>query len=947
MKTCYLLIVFLLILFAASCPNGANPVVPDGMDNKAPEFQIIVSESSDATNEPNLYRGVFGAWKVHVDTENMTAEIIPARNAKAIGDIFDADLSQFLTVSPCANCLNITGLRIETDDLINLGVTMKHPFGNITARPDLHGFDVRAIFLMDYPYFNVNDLEISKPDGSTESIVYNAWWLLNSDGYTSHYDELVGDDRYFAYTSETPTNISPYLRFFEDRSTGDFDPHAPSGYNVMPVDSPTYTRTAVLYPYSVAFAFYIVADVAYGHSATYTNRDNPQYYLPEYNRTEPWRMEYWIDNNTLSSTDANSSADVVVQVFDWQHNATVDANYPDPANPSGISESSKVTQVELLMPSLSDDPVIATVPDSGTGTPTDPLQYTLNIKNEKLSSANVVYGLVAVRDELHGQTGRFPVPEVPAGFPYATLDIKDYSYYGEIRINIPDNGWTNEYNNELTVTDESRYTRLSGKVDATFFMDPSHKKFEYKWDLDYDGYTFDIDESNLPMPWTEFNPGKTDVGLRVRTHSKPPQEYIYTIPVYRQGEEYFKRMSVVNDTDDTTSTRRNHAIGVAGDRFYYAFTAKRHGNIEVYLGDIKRDGDTRVRRISDSIGDVAYEPAIAVVEDGADAGIYMVFTVYDNGDKDLYATHGDFEGIGLIANIVAITDTPTTASESQPCLLYHNGTLLCYYKKSTILSKINVTKSIDSGQTWTDNTIIDNSTGYQNNPTVGYCEYFDSFFCVWEDYRNALDYGADLYCAVEMDGDGLDFDYSINLSTSRENIDDTLPSISVYDELVAVAYIQRPVGETATNLYLKTLVRGSGYPCMDYQIMQGVGYNCKFGAPAISSASEGVFSIAYNGLDMDNDEYWISIHQYEERQTGIFGLYQIHFENYGVLSDTNGYQLYPAVLCRRAAGGYAVENFTVFKTYEEGLEKVSTPITKYFGQIDVISHISSGDEYLD
>ena len=291
-----LVLIAILLTLIYSCSSGGNPITP----NSQSENQPIPPQVSSAGNPSILYPGVFGAWEVHIDTRKMTAEIIPARNAQAIGNIFDADLSQFLMVSPCSNCLMIAGVNIAADGYIHLDVRMKHPFSNLNSRPDLHGFDVRAIFISKYTSMPVSSMKITKPDGSQMDASNDPWFVMNADGFTSHYDELVNDPRYFISSQDCPATLNPYLRFFESYSSGVFDPLAPSGHNVMPTGSTAYSRTAVLWPYYEQLWFYIVADVAYGQSATLKNRQNPQYYLPSFNRTEPWRMEYWIENNNLA-----------------------------------------------------------------------------------------------------------------------------------------------------------------------------------------------------------------------------------------------------------------------------------------------------------------------------------------------------------------------------------------------------------------------------------------------------------------------------------------------------------------------------------------------------------------------------------------------------------------------------------------------------------------------
>jgi len=179
----------------------------------------------------------------------------------------------------------------------------------------------------------ITGINVMLPDGSEVVADVPINTLVNADGFTSHFDSIVTDERYFIGGSDVLGNINPFLRYFQDNTVSEFDPHAPSGQNVMPVGSAFETRTAQLSSWGCeGLKLYLVADVAYGHSATYLNRPDPQYYLPEFHRTEPWRIEYWNENNNLDGANPASTADIMVQVFDWQHGATVDPDYPNPDN---------------------------------------------------------------------------------------------------------------------------------------------------------------------------------------------------------------------------------------------------------------------------------------------------------------------------------------------------------------------------------------------------------------------------------------------------------------------------------------------------------------------------------------------------------------------------------------------------------------------------------------
>lgn len=114
MKNTHLVFISLLLIalfLSLGCSNGQNPVAVNiNSDNESTTPAI---SSADDLSGIEQYRGVFGAWSVHVDVPSMTAEVVPARNSSKIGDIFDADLLQFLTVSPCFNCMKIAGMSVD------------------------------------------------------------------------------------------------------------------------------------------------------------------------------------------------------------------------------------------------------------------------------------------------------------------------------------------------------------------------------------------------------------------------------------------------------------------------------------------------------------------------------------------------------------------------------------------------------------------------------------------------------------------------------------------------------------------------------------------------------------------------------------------------------------------------------------------------------------------
>ena len=945
MKTLFSVITLLIISFLfISCSSNSNPTLPSYTSPPASDSDTVPVAESEYDIRINP-RGMFGAWQVQLNKENLTAEIIPARNAKAIGDVFDADLLQFLTVSPCSNCLMISGLRYGHDEYIQMDVTLKHPFDNATARPDLHGFDVRLIFIMDGLTGIDDSIKVTRPGGSEEPASYSNYMVLNPDGFTSHYDEIPNDERYFIKTADYAGNLNPYFRFFNDYQTDTFDPQSPSGHNVMPVGSNNYTRTAVLTSWEgFGTSFYLVADVAYGHSAVFSTRDDPKYYLPSYNRTEPWRTEYWIENNNLNYNDPNSSADVVVQVFDWQHNAVVDPNYPDPANLSGIRESSSVTQLELSLPYLQDDPIIVTIPESGTGTPTDPLQFRLNVKNTNLTSGKTTTGLLAVRDQLNGQaspSGRMPIPETPSGFPYNTLDILDYTHYRIIRVNIPETQyWDDDYNNELIVDPKTQYGQSWTRVEATFFMDPSHKQFQYRWDYDYDGITFDIDGSGLPSPYIEFTtPGRKNFALRIRTNSKPAREYIYEIPVYARGLS-FERDIILPGSNNLMSSRGSHAVAVTDNYSYVVFAGKSYGPREIAIAQINLDGSfVRYWQITDSASVNYYDPAIVAVDDNGIDQIYLMFVGRDTS-SDIYSLYGNFTDGFDNGNVKVVSDIPVI-NETSPCLIYRNNTLYGYYVVASISQNIWAVKSTDLAHNWTGHVKVDDGSTIQGSPAAAILPDEEYIYVVYEDYRNSATFGCDLYIAMDSDGDGLTFETIRNISTSREDIDDIRPSMVATENQLAIAYLQQPVGDDDNNMYLKTLDR-SLISNNDFRASFCVNYNCNYTSPSISSAAKGQFTIGYGVFNQNTNDLKLLVYQFTEDEVGYFDLTTILNKVIGNVTPAQA-NAFAAVACRPVAGTSAVESFAAWRTYEYGIIPVTDP-TQYFGEVDFLSFVSPGTD---
>ena len=442
LRICMLL---LLILFAGCSSTGNSPVVPNGSANQqsatGENITGVPVESSDviysrSSNDVLAYKA-FGIYDISIDPQSLTGEIIPARNASAIGDVFDSDLTQFLMLTPCYNCIKIDGISNLGNSQIQVGFAIKHPFSDIVKRPDLHAFDVRGI-LLSKGNWNFPSTIVRLGEMSFTTARANVSLLANADGYTQHFDSLAEDTHYFDPPKFSyDANINPYKRYFVNPSTAAFDPHNPVGHNVMKTSAGWETQYYIfnIPQGATALDFGFVVDCSYGVSAKFSNRNSPWYFLPEFNRKEAWKVETSVISNELASGNTTSTAQINVEVCDWQTGLVADPNYPDTSNLSGISAESDVASVSVDIAGVTTLSEV-TSPASGSGTNDDPYIFNITATNSQGAVAGWYYALIAVRDDLQGQQGPMGIPESPAGFPFEGPDIYDYSTYQIIPIRI-------------------------------------------------------------------------------------------------------------------------------------------------------------------------------------------------------------------------------------------------------------------------------------------------------------------------------------------------------------------------------------------------------------------------------------------------------------------------------------------------------------------------------
>ena len=384
MKCIYVFFVLVIGLFYISISIGLcgcssrNPI-----QSQEPIFPADIEE----TREQISSTGIFGAYELNIDFDNVTAELTSKRET-SIGESLMVNGGSFFTTQPCRDCLSIRSLGLDGNNIV-VGFHIKHPMkpGDPSQEPsnknrlDLDVFDMALLvrpISMEPIHFTPGDYYAY--DGV----------ISNADAYTRELQNIIDD----------PAAI-PYVLVVDDSET--IPPS--STYNEFAMGDERDFN--VLFPMrageSMGFELYLT--FAYGASATLATRLNPTYYNPEFNRKPAWKVEVIPPNgdnppelgNTWDDSDDISTYNVTVKVYDWQVGANVN---PLLENLTDIRENSEVLYAGVLIQGMNDSPpyVSGSQSVSGTGTPDDPLIFEIPVANENLLPGGEYKGLVKIAD---------------------------------------------------------------------------------------------------------------------------------------------------------------------------------------------------------------------------------------------------------------------------------------------------------------------------------------------------------------------------------------------------------------------------------------------------------------------------------------------------------------------------------------------------------------------
>jgi len=289
-----IVIAFVILTMFVGCSSEKSPVTPDTISLQ------VTQNSQTASN-----RTVWGYWTVRIDPDSETVEIVPDRQVGAHFNVV-----RLLEVDPCTDCLSISNLSWQPNNIVQCDFQLKHPFSGLLK---LTGFDVRGVLVTDGDTLFPESNRLASLDGSNP-------YLLNPDGYTTLFNPVgfPADEAPYPILGYIPGKLS-----FGDDFTATLNP-----FMAFCVDNPRRMFAAgaiesvtinMKYP-SASFEFGYVVDASWVKvegDVVDPETDFP----PEANCLEPYRLDFQM--SAVLTAVPGASAEVTVEVFDHQGIDTV------------------------------------------------------------------------------------------------------------------------------------------------------------------------------------------------------------------------------------------------------------------------------------------------------------------------------------------------------------------------------------------------------------------------------------------------------------------------------------------------------------------------------------------------------------------------------------------------------------------------------------------------
>ncbi len=288
MNRIQIILAFIILSVFVGCSSGQSPVTP-----------VSSPEQVSQTSEYQSNRTVWGYWKIRIDPDSETIEILPDREA---GSHFN--VVRLLEVNPCTDCLSINNLLWLPNNIVKCDFQLRHPFSDFVK---LTVFDVRGVLVTDADTLFPASNRFVSLDGLNS-------YLLNPDGFTTLFNpvEFPEGSASFPILEYIPGKLAlgdnftgtlnPFMAFCRDNPRRMFEAGATETVTV----NLKYPSKPIEFGYVVDTSWVKIDDVV----------DPVTDFPSSANCLEPYRMDFQM--SAILTDEIGAAADVQVTVYDHQ-----------------------------------------------------------------------------------------------------------------------------------------------------------------------------------------------------------------------------------------------------------------------------------------------------------------------------------------------------------------------------------------------------------------------------------------------------------------------------------------------------------------------------------------------------------------------------------------------------------------------------------------------------
>lgn len=540
----YFSLLTIALLLFIGC-SGSNPVdtAPADIEIDSEFNSSILVSDRDVDENPIGGTGLIGVFQAHIELDSLSGEFTPIRTSASQDVLEIVDITNFLLLTPCFDCINLESIAFNSDGNLVLEIGIKHPFRapdllyppTAQNRADLHVFNIEGTIILEG---NPADTTTCSNMGATVGPIV----LANADGYSPYLDAVIEP------IMPTAANIHPYILHFDNFSNGNFSASNEHGFAdiVNPIGNLVMKQGSDWdykeYEFNLnnltePFEFIYAVGCTYGISAE--NRDvrlTPEYRIPQFNKKAAAKVyvSEIINESTYGFVAGNtlSSETLVIHVLDMSDGVAVG---------DGIDEmkfASNIVDIEAELPGVASGFVTLPNPTPTGGSPRnplDPLSFEVTFTNDLGASEGIYAGLIKVTDSYPpavnvGISGDGISRVGPANPPLDGLfDITEFATYAGFTVDVI-------HANEAPVacfvnnlpSGFDPYENQTITFDGTCSTDSDGLIVIYAWDFDYDGTTFNVDDLGLIVEHAYGTAGDYTVALRVTDDGIPAETNIDT-----------------------------------------------------------------------------------------------------------------------------------------------------------------------------------------------------------------------------------------------------------------------------------------------------------------------------------------------------------------------------------------------------------------------------------